>query len=179
MLRSNIASKSRAMPPCGTPTKPMLPPSRTTPSAVSNAEPRPTHSHTLLAPPAVSSSTSPMARAPLAVNTSVAPNSRAMPSRSASCPTTTNSAAPSRLAATDRANVGAQVFDDAEELVPGARPPLLVRLPAVRPQIRAAHTCMYDAHHRVRRLLDTRVRDLLDSHVTGTVEDRRAHGRRG
>src|SRR5437762_730558 len=83
------------------------------------------------------------------------------------------------LAAAYRSHIRTDVFDDAEKLVAGAGAGLLVRYPAVGPEVRATNAGVHDTNDRVGWLLDAWIRDVFDPHVTGTVEDRRAHERRG
>ena len=76
----------------------------------------------------------------------------------------------------ERRHVGADVLDDADELVPDA-----VRLgrlghAAVGPQVRPADAGGGDAHQRVGRPLDRGVGHVLDPDVAGGVDQGGAHG---
>jgi hypothetical protein len=72
---------------------------------------------------------------------------------------------------------GAGLLDHADELM--AHVPRVVgeRLGLVRPQVAAADAARHDADHRIRRLLDLRVLDVLDAYVAGLVKECRAHNR--
>ena len=79
------------------------------------------------------------------------------------------------VAGLDRAHVGADCLDDADELVP--HPPAgLARLHRlVRPEIAAADRGAGDADERVGRLDEVGVGDVLDPDVAGAVHDGCAH----
>jgi hypothetical protein len=73
------------------------------------------------------------------------------------------------------ADLGADVLDDAEELVADAVAVLDGGLGAVGPQIAAADACAQHPDHRVGRLLDHRAGDLADPYVSGAVDQSRSH----
>jgi hypothetical protein len=75
----------------------------------------------------------------------------------------------------DVADLGADVLDDADELV-ADRAGLEGRLAAVVLQVRAADAREHDPHHGVPRLGDHGVGPLLDTDGAGFVEDGSAHG---
>ena len=72
-------------------------------------------------------------------------------------------------------DVGADGLDDADELVPHPAARVVVRHRLVRPEIAAADRGAGDAHERVGRLDQPRVRDVLDADVAGSVHDCCAH----
>jgi transposase len=77
----------------------------------------------------------------------------------------------------ERAHVGGDVLDDADELV-ADRPRLEWRLAAVVPEIRSANAGEHDAHDRVGRFSDRSVGAVACCDVAGLVEDGSAHGLR-
>ena len=80
------------------------------------------------------------------------------------------------VAGLDRSNLGADRFDDADELVPhpAAHIRRLHRL--VGPEVAAADPGAGDAHERVGRLDQVRVGDVLDTDVAGAVHECGSHG---
>ena len=79
------------------------------------------------------------------------------------------------VAAADALDVGADVLDDADELV-ADRADGVVGLAAVVPEVRTAHAAQHDTDDRVGGLLDGRVGTLAHGDGTGAVEDRCTHG---
>ena len=71
-------------------------------------------------------------------------------------------------------DVGADVFDDADELVADRADRVLGLAPVV-PEVRTAHARHHDTDDRVGRVLDTRVGSLADLDRSRTVEDRCSH----
>ena len=74
----------------------------------------------------------------------------------------------------DAVDLGADVLDDADELV-ADRPDRVGRLAPVVPEVRPADAAEHDAHDRVGRLLDGRVGPLADGDGVRAVEDRCSH----
>jgi hypothetical protein len=78
------------------------------------------------------------------------------------------------LAAPDALDGAADIFHDADRLMSHALT-ILVRSAVIGPEIAAADAGADDADHRVGRILDGRIRDVLDANVVGLVHDGRAH----
>jgi hypothetical protein len=85
-------------------------------------------------------------------------------------------AADNELPRLDGADVAADLLDDAGVLVTHRGRPVDVLDAAVGPQVRAADTGRGQADDRVGRLLDLRVRAVLDPDIAGRVQDRSSHG---
>jgi transcriptional regulator with XRE-family HTH domain len=79
------------------------------------------------------------------------------------------------IALGDAVHVGADVLDDADQLVADG-PGGVGRLAAVVPEVRAAHAGEYDPNHGVGPFLDDRVGPLADLDGAGPLEDRSSHG---
>jgi hypothetical protein len=79
------------------------------------------------------------------------------------------------VAGLDRPHLGADRFDDADELVthPAAKIRRLHRL--VGPEVAAADRGAGDANKRVRRLDQVRIGDVLDTDIAGPVHERGSH----
>ena len=82
------------------------------------------------------------------------------------------------VAAAELADLGAEVFDDAHELVAHRGAGLDERAAAavVLVQVGAAHRARGDAHDDIGRVDDVGVGDVLGAHVTDTVERDGFHG---
>jgi hypothetical protein len=74
-----------------------------------------------------------------------------------------------QVAGFDRGDLGADVFDDADELVSHPAAGVVVWHRLVGPQVAAADRGAGDAHERVRRLDQPRIRDVLDADIAGSV----------
>ena len=79
------------------------------------------------------------------------------------------------VAGLDGRDVGADGFDDADELMAHPAAGVVVRHRLVRPEVAAADRGAGDAHERVRRLDQPRIRDVLDTDIAGSVHHCCAH----
>jgi hypothetical protein len=77
----------------------------------------------------------------------------------------------------DRADLGADLLDDPDVLVPHRGGTLQLLHAPVRPQVRAADAGGRQADDRIGRIGDLRVVAVLDAHVARGVQDRSTHDR--
>ena len=80
-----------------------------------------------------------------------------------------------QIAALEAGDLGADVLDDADELVAHPAAAVLVRHGLVRPQVAAADACAGDPHDGVGGILEDGVGHVLDAHVAGFVHHGCSH----
>ncbi len=79
------------------------------------------------------------------------------------------------VALLDLGDLRSDVLDDADGLVAHRLPGFRVLHRRVRPQVAAADTGARNAHDRIGRFDDGRVRDVLDADIAGGVHDGCSH----